>query len=115
MKKGFTLIELIIVSLIIAILSVTAIPTYNGYISRTSDNVCSHTASIVLTSIVNYINANGNITPGTYDMDSINALMGNYQVRIPEGYSAEIIIIDVNDITVIVQNNVYLGTAQLEI
>jgi type IV pilus assembly protein PilA len=40
-KKGFTLIEVIVVVAIIAIMAAVAIPTYSGYVATTRTNVCS--------------------------------------------------------------------------
>lgn len=38
-KKGFTLIEVIVVVAIIAIMAAVAIPTYSGYVTSTSDKM----------------------------------------------------------------------------
>ena len=50
-KKGFTLIEVMIVAVIVAILSAVAIPAYNRYIERSSNNVATNTAGTIAASI----------------------------------------------------------------
>lgn len=40
LKKGFTLIELIIIIAIIAILIVIAVPSFSGYVEKAKEKVC---------------------------------------------------------------------------
>ena len=49
--KGFTLIEVIVVAVIVAILAAVAIPTYNGYIENSSNSVAVNVAGTVAASI----------------------------------------------------------------
>ena len=113
MKKGFTLIEVIVVALIVGLLSATAIPAYKGYIDRTSDQVCEHTAASVLTSIVAFVQSKKEIDAGSYDINGLNSKLGESKINLPQGYTAEIIIVDSDNITVIIQDDQYLGSATI--
>lgn len=47
-KKGFTLVELIVVLVILAILAAIAIPTFNGYIKKAKDKAGAAESRTVL-------------------------------------------------------------------
>ena len=47
MKKGFTLIEVMVVAVIVAILAAVAIPAYNNYVTRAANNVAMNVAGTV--------------------------------------------------------------------
>ena len=46
-QKGFTLVEVIVVAVIVAVLAAVAIPLYNGYIHDSRVNVANNTAGSV--------------------------------------------------------------------
>ncbi len=47
MRKGFTLIEVLVVAVIVAVLAAVAIPAYNGYISNTKRDVAKNLAATI--------------------------------------------------------------------
>lgn len=115
MKKGFTLVEILVVAVIIAIISVVAIPAYNSYIIRASNQLCEYTASTVLSCIISFAQVKGDIDPlAGGDVDALNAILGSgYEVSIPEGYEALITITNKETIEVYVFNTMYMGAATI--
>ena len=57
-QMGFTLIEVIVVAVIIAVISAVAIPLYNGYLKdsriRTAENVAGSAASFLGTAVAQF-------------------------------------------------------------
>ena len=47
MRKGFTLIEVLVVAVIVAILAAVAIPAYNAYIRNSKEKVALNFAATV--------------------------------------------------------------------
>jgi prepilin-type N-terminal cleavage/methylation domain-containing protein len=76
MRKGFTLIEVLVVAVIVAILAAVAIPAYNAYIKNSKEKVALNFAATVAQSAGTYY-SQSQTTP------SVSAL----NVKAPSGYS----------------------------
>lgn len=50
-QQGFTLVEVIVVAVIVAVLAAVAIPLYMGYVKDSRTNVCQSNASSVATAL----------------------------------------------------------------
>lgn len=62
-QKGFTLVEVIVVAVIVAILAAVAIPLYNGYIKQTKTDMCTNAAGAAASYASAAYNFAGNIDP----------------------------------------------------
>ena len=65
--SGYTLVELMITSAVIAMLAAIAIPTYNGYIDTSKHAAALTNAEILQPFVDNYYYENGTYLVGTYD------------------------------------------------
>jgi prepilin-type N-terminal cleavage/methylation domain-containing protein len=80
MRKGFTLIEVLVVAVIVAILAAVAIPAYNAYIKNSKEKVALNFAATVAQSAGTFY-SQSQTTPGYADLN----------VKSPSGYSAGIV------------------------
>ncbi|MBN2789154.1 MAG: prepilin-type N-terminal cleavage/methylation domain-containing protein [Candidatus Delongbacteria bacterium] len=116
--KGFTLVEVLVVSVIVGILSATAVPAMMGYVKRAADQVCEHTAAAVLTSVVTYIQDSDpglvRLTPGEHrDLDQLNAILGSYSIKLPDQFEIDVFVIDAKNITVFITDEENMGEASI--
>jgi type IV pilus assembly protein PilA len=81
MRKGFTLIEVLVVAVIVAILAAVAIPAYNAYIKGSKEKVALNFAATVAQSAATYY-AQSQKAPADIETD--------LNVTAPSGYSAAI-------------------------
>ena len=82
MKKGFTLIEILVVVLIIGILAAIAVPQYQKAVAKTKFSTLKNNAKTILEAEQIYYLANGNYTNKLADLDMDisnikNCLIGN--------------------------------------
>ena len=54
MRKGFTLIEVLVVAVIVAILAAVAIPAYSGYIQSSKERVATNIAATIASALAAY-------------------------------------------------------------
>jgi type IV pilus assembly protein PilE len=59
-EQGFTLVEVIVVAVIVAVLAAVAIPLYNGYIRDSRTNVCENNAATIASTFTAKIAQNAN-------------------------------------------------------
>jgi prepilin-type N-terminal cleavage/methylation domain-containing protein len=59
-EQGFTLVEVIVVAVIVAVLAAVAIPLYNGYIRDSRTNVCQNNAATIASAITAKMAQNAN-------------------------------------------------------
>ncbi|MBU4486411.1 MAG: prepilin-type N-terminal cleavage/methylation domain-containing protein [Candidatus Delongbacteria bacterium] len=85
MRKGFTLIEVLVVAVIVAILAAVAIPAYNAYIKNSKEKVAINFAATVAQSAGTY-----------YSQSQVTPLYANLNVKSPAGYTASLNGADVN-------------------
>ena len=65
-QKGFTLVEVIVVAVIVAVLAAVAIPLYIGYVNESRVNQCENAAGSVASFCGACVNAGGTVADGAY-------------------------------------------------
>lgn len=76
MRKGFTLIEVLVVAVIVAILAAVAIPAYNAYIRSSKEKVALNFAATVAQSFGTYY-SQSMVMPNDADLSMV----------VPKGYT----------------------------
>ena len=91
MRKGFTLIEVLVVAVIVAILAAVAIPAYNGYIQSSKEKVSRNTAGTIAAAAAAYYSENPTATTIAQAVaQSGTATFGTQSVKLPDSYQASI-------------------------
>ena len=93
-QKGFTLVEVIVVAVIVAILAAVAIRLYNGYINDSRTNVCNNIAGSVASACGATVQQDldvpeGVTGPETIEFPSVTGIENNH-IHVPDGFTVTI-------------------------
>jgi prepilin-type N-terminal cleavage/methylation domain-containing protein len=91
-EQGFTLVEVIVVAVIVAVLAAVAIPLYNGYIRDSRVNVCQNNAASIASSITAALQQDPTFSTAASGANflSVPSLSDNTifsNINLPEGYT----------------------------
>lgn len=93
MRKGFTLIEVLVVAVIVAILAAVAIPAYNGYIQTSKERVAKNTAGTVAAALAAYYsdwqNSKATLNGLSATVGGVVSIPGN-PVKMPDDFSCSV-------------------------
>ena len=93
---GFTIVEVIVISVIIAALAVTAVMVYSGYVEDARKRVADHTAATAATFLITAVNLGEDVTTYKQELTKdeqwvIQRSTGNGTIyRCPEGVTITI-------------------------
>jgi type IV pilus assembly protein PilA len=94
-KKGFTLVEVIVVAVIVAILAAVAIPLYLGYVKDSRASIASNTAGSIASALAASRNQGVDLSSlvsasktGNLIIPGVNGT--NNTIKIPDGYEVTI-------------------------
>ena len=92
MKKGFTLIEVLVVAVIVAVLAAVAIPAYNQYIQGSKEKVCKNTAATIASAAATYYSeyATAGNRSAIDNLTTAAAIQTKLSVKTPADYSSAI-------------------------
>ena len=83
-RKGFTLVEVIVVAVIVAVLAAVAIPLYIGYVNDSRINQCENAAGSVASFCGACVNQGGTVADAAYAPNAnITCTANTTTIRIP--------------------------------
>lgn len=85
MKNGFTVLELVIVIVILAILATIALPAYNQSREVTYNNQAKADLKLIMNSEKNYYLDMGYYYPSSGSVTNIDAINRNLSIGVPSG------------------------------
>lgn len=110
---GFTLVEVLVVMVILAILAAVTIPTFTGYIDKAKEEVYLSEARLVSTGVQTYVIEQ--YAQGTLDRNNIKKDLMEYELGHPDHALTELLRgsytegARISGITVNNQNGIYRG------